>query len=89
MADSGTKLSLDTTKDDDNSVNFINEYQALIDLKNSKPLVQSLFNSATPDMVDTFLTKCLDDTSCKEELLASRLESIKNSSENKFFKRIE
>lgn len=62
--------------------------QALSDLTEGvKP--QSLFKSISPEMVDTFLTKCLDDTTCRDELLTSRLESIKSSSENKFFKRIE
>lgn len=61
--------------------------QALSDLTEGvKP--QSLFKSISPEMVDTFLTKCLDDTTCRDELLTSRLESIKSSSENKFFNRI-
>lgn len=62
--------------------------QALSDLTEGvKP--QSLFKSISPEMVDTFLTMCLDDTTCRDDLLTSRLESIKSSSENKFFKRIE
>lgn len=102
MADAGSAKDgidmINKVKNEEFDDSFSDGLLDMIDLKKDaerNPLTQSVLK-LNVDMIDTFLVKCLDDTVCRDQLLASRLESIKLSSSspsgsegNKFFKRIE